>query len=128
MPDEGEIDKIIRLLAGEGLNVDKADDTGQTPLHYAVKTGNFPALTTLIDLGANPNIGSNWNGETPLHIASVIGSIDMIDALLGGGADVSQTRADGLSANDLYFRFHRSRIDSLNSEKIDVAGKSSLPF
>ena len=80
MPDEGEIDKIIRLLAGTGLNVDNTDDTGQTPLHYAVKTGNFPALTTLIDLGANPNIGSKWNGETPLHIASVIGSIDMIDA------------------------------------------------
>ncbi|HCR29222.1 MAG TPA: hypothetical protein DIV79_04305 [Opitutae bacterium] len=59
---------------------------------------------------------------------SVIGSIDMIDALLGGGADVSQTRADGLSANDLYFRFHGSRIDSLNSGKIDIAGKSSLPF
>ena len=128
MPDEGEIDKIIRLLAGTGLNVDNTDDTGQTPLHYAVKTGNFPALTTLIDLGANPNIGSKWKGETPLHIASVIGSIDMIDTLLGGGADVSQTRADGLSANDLYYRFHGSRIDSLNSEKIDVAGKSSLPF
>lgn len=28
----------------------------------------------------------------------------------------------------IYIRFHGSRIDSLNSGKIDVAGKSSLPF
>jgi len=128
MPDEGKIDKVIRLLVGKGFSVDKTDDTGQTPLHYAVKTGNFPALTSLIDLGANPNIGSKWNGETPLHMASVIGSIDMIDALLEGGADVSQPRADGMSANDLHFRFHGSKIESLNSEKIEVAGKASLPF
>ena len=128
MPGEGKIDKVIRLLVEKGFNVDKTDDTGQTPLHYAVKTGNFPALTSLIDLGANPNIGSKWNGETPLHMASVIGSIDMIDALLEGGADVSQPRADGMSANDLHFRFHGSKIESLNSEKIEVAIKASLPF
>ena len=79
-------------------------------------------------MGANPNIGSKWNGETPLHMASVIGSIDMIDALLEGGADVSQPRADGMSPNDLHFRFHGSKIESLNSEKVEVAIKASLPF
>ena len=84
----------------------------------------------------NKSGGADWeeriyfmdNLRAVAMFLSVIGSIDMIDALLGGGADVSQTRADGLSANDLYFRFHGSRIVSLNSGKIDVAGKSSLPF
>ncbi|OUU94499.1 MAG: hypothetical protein CBC35_03960 [Planctomycetes bacterium TMED75] len=76
----------------------------------------------------NPNIGSNWNGLTALHIASAIGSLDMIDALLEGGANVSQPRADGLPKNGLHFRFHGSRIGSLNSGKIEVAQKASLHF
>ena len=59
----------LALLADyfpEGIQIQ--DHDGNTPLHYAVRTGNEDAIPFLIQHGANP-FTRNKNGETPLDFA-----------------------------------------------------------
>lgn len=49
--------------------VDQKDEAGQTPLHYAARSGNSEAVYYLLQAGAKPNI-QDKQGLTPLHAAS----------------------------------------------------------
>jgi ankyrin repeat protein len=49
------IARVVQLLADDGADLSVADDAGQTPLHYCVKTSNTEAMKVLLDGGANVN-------------------------------------------------------------------------
>ena len=74
-PESGTVEKIIDLLLNEGIKVDNTDLTGQTPLHYAVRTGHLDADNKLCSEGANPNHQAKWQKLSPLHLASVLGCL-----------------------------------------------------
>ena len=58
----------------------KADLNDLSPIHYAVESGNIPALLTCLDNGVDVNAGFDA-GWTPLHIAAKHGQSSMIRIL-----------------------------------------------
>eukprot|EP00117_Sycon_ciliatum_P011527 scpid108665/ scgid12970/ Ankyrin repeat domain-containing protein 12; Ankyrin repeat-containing cofactor 2; GAC-1 protein len=59
---------------------------GDTPLHKAAKQGNIDICRTLLDAGAEKNIG-NSAGDTPLHCASKQHIFPIYEMLLAAGAE-----------------------------------------
>lgn len=64
------------LLAVPGLkaHLNTGDDTGQTPLHYAVRTGNTDAIYFLKEAGADLSV-ADTRGLTPLHYAAAANDV-----------------------------------------------------
>ena len=64
-------DKVaVSVLLKFGADTRKADNDGNTPLHYACSCEGGPAvLSTLLAAGAKPTARNNW-GQTPLNWAS----------------------------------------------------------
>ena len=64
---------IVRAFLKKGANVHAttslslSDAPGFTPLHFAVKYGNFNNVQELMEYGADPGV-MNGHGETPLHL------------------------------------------------------------
>jgi hypothetical protein len=116
-PNSGT-DKVIDLLVEQGINVNSTDHTGQTPLHYAVRTAHFEAVRKLCELGANPNQRAHWQGLTPLHLAAVVGSTNIINELLKAGGDPDLKQSRGETARDLLNLFHK--IEILMSSRIKI--------
>lgn len=55
--------------------VEKTDNDGHTPLHFAAFHGNYNAVELLLSLKANPN-ALNRYGKTPGHKAVQLGNFD----------------------------------------------------
>jgi hypothetical protein len=78
--------QLISHIIRAGTNVNIFDKKRRTPLFYAAKYKNEPALKLLLDAGADPNI-RNREGIPPLVIAcSIENNAAIITALLNGGA------------------------------------------
>lgn len=60
--------EVYEILLEHGANIEQADKTNATPLHYAVHLGNKPAVEILLKYGANIN-HKDVNWTTPLHRA-----------------------------------------------------------
>lgn len=70
------------LLRAPGIDVNRGDSVGRTPLHMASLGGHVQEVKTLLQ---TPGIGvnhANGGGVTSLHIASVEGHLDVVLALL----------------------------------------------
>lgn len=100
-------------------------------LHRAVDEGDFAALKSLIDAGADLNARSNdeW---TPLMLATIKGHTAMVEALLKNGADVNARNRKGWTA--LMFAVSMSDADTIrmlhmggaNINARDKEGKTAL--
>ncbi|MFB0553824.1 MAG: ankyrin repeat domain-containing protein [Phycisphaerae bacterium] len=82
----GDINKV-KTFVEDGSSADKADASGQTPLHYAT-AGNHKAIAEiLVSHGADVNaVAGTW--RTPLDVAARTGSVDMAEFLIAHGANV----------------------------------------
>lgn len=76
----------LKILILNGVDPNKKDDYGNTPLHYASWHGDNDFVIILISLDANVN-EPNLCGWTPLHKAARLGHKDCIITLLENGAD-----------------------------------------
>ena len=104
-PDE-DISKCVKLLLDSGLKPESVDRYGQTPLHYAVRYANKPAIKLLLEAGADPNATDSGHGNTPLHLAATIGVTDFIKDLITAGGDSKLTRKNGETPEQIYKKFH----------------------
>ena len=84
---------VQAFLNKGGINVDKRDSLGNTPLYYASLKGAKDIVKLILDAGANPNLANNIS-ETPLHLAAQSTSKEVIKLLTDAGADIN-------SANNL---------------------------
>jgi ankyrin repeat protein len=55
------------LLKTDSSLSELRDETGQSPLHYAVLSNSVPLVELLIDEGIDPNVKDN-EGRTPLTV------------------------------------------------------------
>jgi ankyrin repeat protein len=85
----GDID-AIRQLARDGVDLNQRMDRTnhrRTPLHLAVIKKQTEALSTLLELGADPNIEDSAS-LTPLDQAAIANEQEMAQQLITGGAEI----------------------------------------
>ncbi|KAG8199145.1 hypothetical protein JTE90_015980 [Oedothorax gibbosus] len=68
---------IVRLLLGQGADINAADVNGWTALHYAAKQGYLEMIKLLIDSGAS-STASATDGKIPLSIAATANHLDVL--------------------------------------------------
>jgi ankyrin repeat protein len=92
----------LKELFDRGLDVNKADDDGKTPLHQAIDLGAEDLAVSLVDAGADVNLRDRW-GNTPLWRAVYHspGTDTLIGVLLEHGADPAAKNNHGVSPIDL---------------------------
>lgn len=79
----------IVLCVRSPLNpVNRTDENGYAPLHYAASRGNIPDIVSLVKRGANLRI-RDPHGNTPLHLAARAGHTGSVVVLLKSGAPVN---------------------------------------
>ena len=82
----GQIENV-RLLLGQGTNVNAVNGDKETPLHIACYFGNLDIVRLLLASGANVD-AVNDDKETPLHIACRKNRLDIVRLLLPSGANI----------------------------------------
>ncbi|XP_066577107.1 transient receptor potential cation channel subfamily A member 1b [Amia ocellicauda] len=82
---------IVSSTGAEALNT--TDDHGNTPLHWAVEKNQAESCTTLLELGADPNILNNAL-MSPLHLAVKLRHNELVDLLLCNSRTNSNLEGD----------------------------------
>ncbi len=72
--------KVVKYLVERGANIDARDDQNWTPLHWAIREGNFDVCKYLIKSGANTNVRTH-SGWTFRHLATVYERTDILQYL-----------------------------------------------
>ena len=78
---DGELEHVEDWCSQEGVDVNRRDYTGRTPLHLAVMASKPEIVQCLIDTGARL-IARLVDGRTALHIAAARGNAEMVKALM----------------------------------------------
>ncbi len=85
---------VIKYLLNQDINVNLADQYGETPLFDCARKGKVQIAKRLIEKFANVNV-ENRQGELPIHLASFKGDLDMIKLLIESGSFMNkQTKED----------------------------------
>lgn len=92
--------KAIERLVKEEANIDETDDSGKTPLIYAVIMNQKESVSALLKAGADVNTQSD-TGNTALHEAVLQGNIKFASLLLEKGANTALRNKEGKSVMDL---------------------------
>lgn len=87
---------VQTFLKKGGVDVNKRDETGNTPLIYACLKSARDLVKLLLDNGADAGLG-NQRGRMPLHFAAESGNYQIIEMLAQAGADVNCTDNDGVT-------------------------------
>ncbi|KAI6654066.1 hypothetical protein LOD99_2913 [Oopsacas minuta] len=82
------------LLKLPDIDIDTADEFGNTPLHYATERGFTHTIKYLLDKNADPN-KANAAGSTALHLACEHADEDAVYLLTLRGAEVNVRDKDG---------------------------------
>lgn len=84
----------LAMLLGLGADANVVNESGDTPLLSAAKTGNEEAVIYLLIARANVNVMNNI-GETPLSVAVERNQTNMVLSFLGMEADLSVRNKQG---------------------------------
>ena len=95
---------VARVLRNSAL-VNKLDNYGYTPLHYASQHNHVEIVQFLLSKGASPDMQNC--GATPLHRAAFSGCIEVCKLLVDAGADVN---AQDYSFGDLNTPCHKAAL------------------
>lgn len=84
--DKTEIDlAFLQSLINSGVDINAADEYGQTALHAIVRDWHPDVVSFIIRNNADVNKADKW-GRTPLHLAAAINSVEIAKILcLSGG-------------------------------------------
>ena len=114
---------VVQTLLNTGIDVNKKNEDGWTPLHIAASKNHKTIVELLIENGAEINsLGETssifiWQGGfTPLHYAAVNGHKEIVELLINKGANVNAKTDDGLTPRDWAIkRNHTDIVDLLRS-------------
>ncbi|KAG5664923.1 hypothetical protein KAF25_008657 [Fusarium avenaceum] len=90
--------KVLDLLIGLGVNINKRDIFGYSALFLACRDSEIEQINILLDLGADINQQTTDNQLTPLMEACCYPSEEPVEILLRRGADMSPVNPHGLTA------------------------------
>jgi ankyrin repeat protein len=84
---DGDLARVQQLLAAK-YPVNRFDDLGKTPLHYAVAEEHMEVVDALLRAGAHVNARDEHRiGDTPLGEYAGSCSYEMVKRLVDAGAD-----------------------------------------
>ena len=106
---------VIRVLTSKGVDPNKPNKRGETPLHTWL-LGHYHAVEVLLEVGAHPN-KADVHGNTPLHLAARWGYYESVKLLLQKGADHTKANKDGDTALSLA---RESRDNGYKSEIVYI--------
>lgn len=90
----GQKNIVKLLLERGGIDLNRRDAEGNTPLHYVCRQGFRDLAALLLDRGADPSQANN-RSETPLHTAARSGNREIIARLVEAGADPDASDREG---------------------------------
>ena len=76
-------------MAMSVIELNEADDDGNTLLHYAVDNEHLAFVELLLEYEVDVNV-VDYDQTTPLHIASLNGNLDLVKLLIKAGALVNK--------------------------------------
>mmetsp|Transcript_19695 Transcript_19695/g.75550 ORF Transcript_19695/g.75550 Transcript_19695/m.75550 type:complete len:805 (-) Transcript_19695:72-2486(-) len=82
--------KVMDMVIDKGIDVNLANNQGESALHSAILASNRHATAFLLERGADANLRS-LHGETPLHYATRTGNVKLVRMLMEVGADATVT-------------------------------------
>jgi ankyrin repeat protein len=92
--------RALKTLLELGARPDVTDDTGRTPLHWAVEANCPDALLEL--LSVHPDVNApDALGRTALHVAVERNAQPLIELLLAHGADPNRADVQGTTPRGL---------------------------
>lgn len=97
------------FLKRGGVDVNKRDESGNTPLIYACMKSARDLVKLLLDNGADVNL-ANQRDQMPLHFAAETGNSEIITLLTEAGADINCTDTNGVTP--LMVMAQRGRTDA----------------
>ena len=95
---ERRYDDFQTILA-TGIDVNSLDEEGCTAIFVAVLMDSREAVHTLLEAGANPDLGNMMDGRTPLMILTHRSneSLEICNLLLQYGASIDATDQNGIT-------------------------------
>ncbi|GFI48712.1 phosphocholine transferase AnkX [Lachnospiraceae bacterium] len=87
---------VQTFLKRGGIDVNKRDESGNTPLIYACLKSARDLVKLLLDNGADAGLGNQKN-RMPIHFAAEAGNFQIISMLCNAGADVNCTDNNGVT-------------------------------
>jgi ankyrin repeat protein len=90
-------EESARILEAAGIDIDLANDRGETALVLAARSGNVDELRLLLGNGADPDAATN-TGLTALMEVAASGNAEIVSILVGVGADLDAVDRDGWTA------------------------------
>ena len=110
---------IVQIfLKKGGINVNKRDAEGNTPLYYACLKGFRDIVTILLDNDADVSIANN-SSDIPLHATASSGHKEIIGKLIQYGANLDATDKEGRTP--LICLLDNKRTDAALIKKAQVA-------
>ncbi|KAG2205684.1 Glycerophosphoryl diester phosphodiesterase family-domain-containing protein [Mucor mucedo] len=96
----GNLD-LLKLLISKQASVDLADEDGETPLLFAIRSNFLEGVRVLIQQGhVDLNLAEKVNGWTPLMIAAMNGFKEIVETLLEAKANKDMTDHNGWTASE----------------------------
>jgi uncharacterized protein len=97
--------QLVQQLIDLGVDFNAKDRYGNTPLHYAARSKNVPAVNVLLDAGAQID-PVNEDSLTPLRLVltSRPAHLPTVEILLARGANVNQKTEGGITVRDYVMR------------------------
>ena len=95
--DLSALEVIIRIFKENGLDVNVADDQGNTALQQATVNNRLDAVKILLKAGVNID-QKGYDGNTALMLAAYLKKIEILKALLKAGAKINEENKYGYTA------------------------------
>ena len=108
---EKSVPSMISLLVRAKADINAIDNTGSTPLHWAVKKSDTEIVRALLYHKANPDIADSY-GSTPLHYAAQVpyDYPDMISVLIRSQTNIDSKDNSGSTPLHLAAKLGRAKI------------------
>jgi len=84
---DGRVEEVKKLLDNDPNLINSTTKSGDTPLHWAIRTGRKTVVNVLLEYGANVAAVNNY-GNTCLHVAAESHRPELVELMLRKGADI----------------------------------------
>ena len=109
LASEGNLEEMKAMIENFGLTLKEVDESGQTMLHAATKTGQIQVMRYLIDSGINID-ATDSDGNTALHIAVINAQIEALCLLIESKASDTILNNNQDAPLHILFRTHNKDL------------------